>query len=130
MMTSERIVISTERAPKALGPYSQGVRSGELVFTAGQIPLNPATGVLNTGTIEEQTHQVLGNLAAVLEAAGSSLHHVVKTTVFLADLNDFQRMNAVYAGYFSDKPPARSTVQVSKLPLGASIEIECIAVAK
>ena len=129
-MTSERIVISTERAPKALGPYSQGVRSGELVFTAGQIPLNPATGVLNTGTIEEQTHQVLGNLAAVLEAAGSSLHHVVKTTVFLADLNDFQRMNAVYAGYFSDKPPARSTVQVSKLPLGASIEIECIAVAK
>lgn len=129
-MTSERIVISTERAPKALGPYSQGVRSGELVFTAGQIPLNPATGVLNTGTIEEQTHQVLGNLAAVLEAAGSSLHHVVKTTVFLADLNDFQRMNTVYAGYFSDKPPARSTVQVSKLPLGATIEIECIAVAK
>ena len=129
-MTSERIVISTDRAPKALGPYSQGVRSGELVFTAGQIPLNPATGALNTGTIEEQTHQVLGNLAAVLEAAGSSLHHVVKTTVYLADLNDFQRMNAVYAGYFSDKPPARSTVQVSKLPLGASIEIECIAVAK
>ncbi len=129
-MTSERIVISTERAPKALGPYSQGVRSGELVFTTGQIPLNPATGVLNTGSIEEQTHQVLGNLAAVLEAAGSSLHHVVKTTVFLADLNDFQRMNTVYAGYFSDKPPARSTVQVSKLPLGATIEIECIAVAK
>ena len=129
-MTSERIVISTDRAPKALGPYSQGVRSGELVFTAGQIPLNPATGVLNTGTIEEQTHQVLGNLAAVLEAAGSSLHHVVKTTVFLADLNDFQRMNTVYAGYFSDKPPARSTVPVSKLPLGAAIEIECIAVAK
>ena len=129
-MTSERIVISTDRAPKALGPYSQGVRSGELVFTAGQIPLNPATGVLNTGTIEEQTHQVLGNLGAVLEAAGSSLHHVVKTTVFLADLNDFQRMNTVYAGYFSDKPPARSTVQVSKLPLGAAIEIECIAVAK
>ncbi len=129
-MTSERIVISTDRAPKALGPYSQGVRSGELVFTAGQIPLNPATGALNSGTIEEQTHQVLGNLAAVLEAAGSSLHNVVKTTVFLADLNDFQRMNAVYAGYFSDKPPARSTVQVSKLPLGATIEIECIAVAK
>ena len=127
-MSNERTVISTDQAPKALGPYSQGVRSGELVFTAGQVALNPATGVLNTGTIEEQTHQVLRNLGAVLTAAGSSLHQVVKTTVFLIDLNDFQRMNAVYAGYFSDKPPARSTVQVSKLPLGASIEIECVAV--
>ena len=112
-MKNERTIISTDRAPKALGPYSQGVRSGELVFTAGQVALNPATGELNTGTIEEQTHQVLRNLGAVLDAAGSSLHHVVKTTVFLSDLNDFQRMNTVYAGYFSDKPPARSTVQVS-----------------
>lgn len=129
-MNNERAIISTDQAPKALGPYSQGVRSGELVFTAGQVALNPATGELNTGTIEEQTHQVLRNLGAVLDAAGSSLHHVLKTTVFLADLNDFQRMNAVYAGYFSDKPPARSTVQVSKLPLGASIEIECVAVIK
>ena len=106
---------------------SKILRLGLFQLVAGSLSVL-FLGVLNTGTIEEQTHQVLRNLGAVLAAAGSSLHQVVKTTVFLVDLNDFQRMNAVYAGYFSDKPPARSTVQVSKLPLGASIEIECVAV--
>jgi len=123
----QRTIVSTTHAPAAVGPYSQAVRIGDLIFTAGQIGLNPATGVIEGRTIEEQTDQVLRNLKAVLEAAGSSLDRVVKTTVFLADMNEFKRMNAVYTTYFPADPPARSAVQVAALPLGARVEIEAVA---
>lgn len=119
-------IISTDKAPAAVGPYSQAVRVGDLVFTAGQVALDPATGKLVEGGIEEQTRRVLQNLAAVLEAAGSSLDRVVKTTVFLKDMGDFAAMNAVYAEFFPTDPPARSTVEVSALALGALVEIEAI----
>lgn len=119
--------IATEQAPAAIGPYSQGVQVGNLVFTAGQAAVDPATGQLVAGNIEEQTRQTLRNLQAILEAAGCSMADVVKTTVFLTDINDFQAMNRVYAEFFPVAPPARSTVQVSALPLGARIEIEAIA---
>jgi len=122
----KREIISTDKAPAAVGPYSQAVRVGDLVFTAGQVALDPATGKLVEGGIEEQTRQVLQNLAAVLEAAGSSLDRVVKTTVFLKDMGDFAAMNAVYAEFFPTDPPARSTVEVSALALGALVEIEAI----
>ena len=122
-------VIATDQAPKAIGPYSQAIRVGHFVHTAGQIALDPATGELVSGGIEEQTRRVLQNLSAVLEAAGSGLSGVVKTTVFMADLGEFARMNAVYAEFFPRNPPARSTVQVAALPRGAKVEIECIAVA-
>ena len=122
-------VIATDQAPKAIGPYSQAIRVGHFVYTAGQIALDPATGELVSGGIEEQTRRVLQNLSAVLEAAGSGLSGVVKTTVFMADLGEFARMNAVYAEFFPRNPPARSTVQVAALPRGAKVEIECIAVA-
>ena len=124
----ERHVIQTSKAPAALGPYSQAITSGGLVFAAGQIPLDPATGELTGATVAEQTERVLANLQAVLEAAGSGLAQVVKTTVFLTDLGTFQEMNAVYAKYFPDRPPARSTIQVSALPKGARVEIEAVAV--
>lgn len=120
-------VISTPNAPQAIGPYSQAIRAGQLIFTAGQVALDPATMQLVAGDIEAQTRQVMQNLAAVLTAAGSSLAQVVKTTVFLQDLNDFARFNAIYAEYFPGPPPARSTVQVSALPKGAQVEIECVA---
>ena len=122
-------VIATDQAPKAIGPYSQAIRVGHFVYTAGQIALDPATGELVSGGIEEQTRRVLQNLSAVLEAAGSGLSGVVKTTVFMADLGEFARMNAVYAEFFPQNPPARSTVQAAALPRGAKVEIECIAVA-
>lgn len=122
-----RRAITTERAPYAIGPYSQGVQVGNLVFTAGQAAVDPATGQLVAGSIEEETRQTLRNLQAILEAAGCSMADVVKTTVFLVDLNDFKAMNSVYAEFFPIAPPARSTVQVSALPLGARIEIEVIA---
>ena len=122
----KREIISTDKAPTAVGPYSQAVRVGDLVFTAGQVALDPATGKLVEGGIEEQTRRVLQNLAAVLEAAGSSLDRVVKTTVFLKDMGDFAAMNAVYAEFFPTDPPARSTVEVSALALGALVEIEAI----
>jgi len=122
-------VIATDQAPKAIGPYSQAIRVGHFVHTAGQIALDPATGELVSGGIEEQTRRVLQNLSAVLEAAGSGLSGVVKTTVFMADLGEFARMNAVYAEFFPQTPPARSTVQAAALPRGAKVEIECIAVA-
>ena len=121
-------IIHTDSAPKAIGPYSQAVRAGNLVYTAGQIALNPTTGELAGATIEEQTRQVLSNLKAVLEAAGSGLDKVVKTTVFLTNLSgDFARMNAVYGEFFTSNPPARTTVQAAALPRNALVEVECVA---
>jgi len=126
---SSRRIIQSARAPNAVGPYSQAVRCGGFVFSSGQIPLDPATGKLVEGSIDDQTRRVLDNLAAVLESAGTSLASVVKTTIYLTDLGDFAAVNRVYGSYFPTDPPARSTVQVAALPLGASIEIEVIAEA-
>ncbi len=125
----KKAVISTERAPAAIGPYSQGIRSGNFIFTAGQIPLDPATQQVVASGITEQTTQVLENLKAVLEAGGSGMERVVKATVFLKDFNDFAAMNEVYGAYLgkSGAPPARSTVEVSRLPRNVLIEIELIA---
>ena len=120
-------VIHTDKAPKAIGPYSQAIRTDTMIYTAGQTALDPATMELVPGGIEEQTRQVLNNLRNVLEAAGSSFEHVVKTTVFLKDMNDFSKMNAVYAEFFGDTPPARSTVAVAGLPKGGIVEIEVVA---
>jgi 2-iminobutanoate/2-iminopropanoate deaminase len=123
-------IVKTTEAPQAIGPYSQAVRAGGFVFASGQIPLDPRTGEFVAGGIAEQTEQVLRNLAAVLEAAGTSLDSVVKTTVFLADMNDFAAMNEVYGRYFSkDAPPARATVEAARLPRDARVEIEVIAEA-
>lgn len=127
-MPLTREIIATPNAPAAIGPYSQGVQIGDLIYTAGQIPLVPETGKLIEGGIEEQTRQVLQNLAHVLEAAGSSLAHVVKTTIFVTNLGDFAAINKVYGTFFGDNPPARSTVQVAALPLGANVEIEVVAI--
>jgi len=124
----KREVIATKKAPGAVGPYSQAIRVGDLVFTAGQLAFDPATGKLVEGAIEEHTRQVLRNIAAVLEAAGSSLDKVVKTTVFLKDMGDFRAMNEVYGEFFPNEPPARSTVEVANLALGALVEIDAIAV--
>ncbi len=129
-MTLIKEVIIADNAPKAVGPYSLGIRVKDVIYTAGQVGLDAGTGKLVGDSIEEQTHQVLINLKSVLEAAGSGLDRVVKTIVFMADLADFQRMNAVYAEYFTEDPPARSTVQVAALPLGAQVEIECVAVTR
>lgn len=130
-MTTNREIISTSKAPAAVGPYSQAVKvGGHLIFTAGQIALSPQTGVLVEGGIEEQTRQVMQNLSHVLEAAGSSLSLVVKTTIFVTDMNDFAAVNKVYGSFFAGDPPARSTVQVAALPLGARVEIEAIALAR
>lgn len=127
-MTSRQAVHSDD-APKAVGPYSQAIRSGGFVFTSGQIPLDPATGQLVSGPIEAQTRRVMQNLSAVLAAAGASFGAVVKSTIYLTNLADFAAVNAVYASYFSSDPPARATVQVAALPLGASVEIDMIAEA-
>ena len=123
-----RQAVSTEKAPKAIGPYSQAVRAGSLLFVSGQIPIDPATGDLVKADIGTQTRRVFDNLSAILKAAGASLDHVVRTTVFLADMGDFAAMNEVYAGYFSTPAPARSTVQAARLPKDARIEIDVIAV--
>jgi len=125
----DRVSITTDRAPKAIGPYSQAIRCGGFLFTSGQVALDPATGELWRGTVEEEVARVLDNLGALLRAGGSGLDAVVKTTVFLTDLKDFEAMNAVYARYFGMAKPARSTVQVSALPRGARVEIEAIALA-
>lgn len=121
-----REIIATSAAPAAIGPYSQGVSTGALLFTAGQIGLDPASGKLAEG-VENQTRQVMANLAAILAAAGASLDRVVKTTIFLQDMADFAAVNAIYGAAFSATPPARSTVQVAGLPLGALVEIEAVA---
>jgi 2-iminobutanoate/2-iminopropanoate deaminase len=128
-MSTTRQVIATAEAPGAVGPYSQGIVTEHLVFTAGQIPINPATGKVEATTIEDQTRQALRNVDAVLRAAGSGLHKVVKMTVFMTNLGDFKAMNGVYAEFFPDQPPARSAVQVVALPLGVQIEIEAVALA-
>ena len=128
-MTESKIVISTPDAPAAIGPYAQANKAGGFLFTAGQIPLDPSTMKVVDGDITPQTERVMLNLAAVLSAGGASFGSVVKTTCFLANLDDFAAFNAVYARYFGDAKPARSTVQVAKLPLGVLVEVECIAVA-
>jgi 2-iminobutanoate/2-iminopropanoate deaminase len=120
-------IVSTDRAPKAIGPYSQAVISGGWAFLSGQIPLDPATGQVVEGDIAAQTARVFDNLKAVLEAAGSSLDRVVKTTVYLKDMGEFARMNEVYATYFTAGPPARATVEAAKLPRDVRVEIDCIA---
>ena len=122
-------IIATDRAPRAIGPYSQAVRAGNLIFASGQIPIDPSTGEFVAGGIAEQTEQVLRNLTAVFEAAGIGLAQVVKTTVFLADMEDFVAMNEVYGRFFAQQPPARATVQAARLPRDARVEIEAIAVA-
>jgi 2-iminobutanoate/2-iminopropanoate deaminase len=123
-----REAIATDGAPKAIGPYSQAVRMGGLLFCSGQIPLDPSTGHLVTGDIATQTRQVFANIGAVLQAAGASFGHVARTTVYLADMNDFTAMNEVYATFFSTPAPARSTIQAAGLPKNARIEIDVIAV--
>ncbi len=125
--SSTKQAVFTSQAPQAVGPYSQGIVMNGFVFTAGQIPLDPSNQQMIQGGIEEQTRRVLMNVKAILEAAGSSLDRVVKTTVFLADMNDFAAMNKVYAEFFGDTPPARSTFAVGALPRGALVEIETIA---
>jgi 2-iminobutanoate/2-iminopropanoate deaminase len=124
-----REIIKTESAPAAIGPYSQAVRAGGFIFASGQIPLDPKTGEFVPGGVAEQTEQVIRNLTAVLEAGGCGLDSVVKTTVFLADMNDFAAMNDVYGRYFKENPPARATVQAARLPRDARVEIEVIALA-
>jgi 2-iminobutanoate/2-iminopropanoate deaminase len=120
--------IQTEKSPAAIGPYSQGIVAGGFVFCSGQIPIDPATGQVLTGGIEEQTRQVFKNLSAILEAAGSSLEHAVKCTVFLQDMNEFAAMNKVYAEFFPGLAPARAAYQVVRLPKDVKVEIDCIAV--
>jgi 2-iminobutanoate/2-iminopropanoate deaminase len=122
-------IIQTEQAPKAIGPYSQAIKSNGFVFASGQIPIIPETGEFVAGGISEQTEQVLKNLSRVLEAAGSGLNRVVKTTVFLADMEEFAAMNEVYGKFFSVEPPARATVEASRLPRDARVEIEAIALS-
>jgi 2-iminobutanoate/2-iminopropanoate deaminase len=122
-------IIATDKAPPALGPYSQAVRAGDLIYTAGQLGLVPGTRQFAGPDIEAQTRQALENIKAIVEAAGSCLKHVVKTTVFLQDIGEWPAMNAIYAEYFAEEPPARSAVQAAGLPMGARMEIEAVAVA-
>ena len=125
----DKVIIHTDAAPAAIGPYSQAVKAGDLVFCSGQIALVPGTTELAQGGVAEQTRQAMKNLAAVLEAAGSSLDGVLKTTIFLTDLGDFAVVNEVYGSFFGDAPPARATIQVAALPLGSRVEVEAVALA-
>jgi 2-iminobutanoate/2-iminopropanoate deaminase len=127
MEQTKLIKTHTSDAPAAIGPYSQAIRCGQFVYTSGQIPLDPASGKIVGSDIQAQTHRVLQNLQAVLKSAGASLESVIKTTVFLASMNDFQSMNTVYTSYFGEHAPARSTVAVAELPRKALVEIECVA---
>ena len=120
--------IQTDKAPRAIGPYSQAIKAGGFLFASGQIPIDPETGQFVAGGIAEQTEQVLKNLSAVLQAAGSSLERVVKTTVFLADMDEFAPMNEIYGKFFAEQPPARATVEAARLPRDARVEIEAIAI--
>ncbi len=122
----QKEIVTSDKAPKAIGPYSVAVKVGHFVFTSGQLGMNPASGKLVEGGVEAETRQALTNLSSVLEFAGTSLANVVKTTIFLRDINDFARMNGVYGEFFKENPPARSSVQVAALPLGAAVEIEAI----
>ncbi|NTV35697.1 MAG: RidA family protein [Anaerolineaceae bacterium] len=124
----EKTVVTTDKAPKALGPYSVAIKYGDLVFTSGQVGINPETGNIVDGGVEAETRQVLTNLKNVLAASGTELGQVVKTTVFLRDMADFAKMNAIYAEFFTENPPARSAVQVAALPKGAAVEIEAVAI--
>ena len=119
--------ISTSQAPAAIGPYSQAIRANDLLFISGQIPLEPESGAMLEGTIGEQTKRVMDNIKAIVEAAGGTIDSIVKTTIFLTDLAHFQEVNGVYGSFFSDPPPARATIQVGALPLGAGVEIEAVA---
>ena len=120
-------VITTDQAPKAIGPYSAGIQVNGFVYTSGQLGMDPETGVLVDGGVEAETKRALENLRAVLQAGGSDLDHVIKTTVFLRDINDFAKMNGIYETFFSNQPPARSAIQVAALPKGAAVEIEAVA---
>jgi 2-iminobutanoate/2-iminopropanoate deaminase len=120
-------VVATDRAPQAIGPYSQGIKFNGMIFVSGQIPLDPTSMQLVTGTIEEQTRRVLMNVSAILQEAGSGLDKVIKTTVYMKDMNEFEKMNAIYGEFFSNNKPARATVQVARLPKDVSIEIDAIA---
>jgi 2-iminobutanoate/2-iminopropanoate deaminase len=122
-----RQAVSTPSAPQAIGPYSQAIRSGSLLFVSGQIPIDPATGSLVDGDIAAQTHRVFQNIAEILKAAGASFDRVVRTTIYLADMNDFAKVNEVYGGYFTAPFPARATVQVARLPRDSRVEIDVIA---
>jgi 2-iminobutanoate/2-iminopropanoate deaminase len=123
-----RQAVATDRAPKAIGPYSQGIRAGNLLFVSGQVPIDPATGNIIEGDIKTQTDRVMRNLTAILEAGGASMDHVVRCTVYLADMNDFAAMNEVYGSYFSQPAPARATIQAVRLPKDARVEIDVVAV--
>lgn len=125
--STPRQAVSTSGAPAAIGPYSQAIRSGNLLFVSGQVGINPTTGLVVEGGVVAETHQVVQNLSAILEAAGASLAHVVKTTVYMADLSEFDAMNGVYASYFSAPPPARATIQAARLPRNVRVEIDLIA---
>lgn len=126
----EKKAIETEQAPSAIGPYSQGMQAGNVVYTSGQLPIDPTTGDMVEGSVADRTHQTLKNLTAVIAEAGGTLNDVIKTTVYLKDISDFQEVNSVYAQYFQEPFPARSAFQVAALPLGADLEIEAIAVIK
>lgn len=127
---TQRTVVQTAQAPQAIGPYSQAIRMGDLLFCSGQIPLDPKTGQLVAGDVEVQARRVLDNLKAVVEAGGSSLDRVVKTTIFLKSMGDFAKVNEVYATYFTSAPPARSTVEVARLPRDVAVEIEAVALTE
>jgi 2-iminobutanoate/2-iminopropanoate deaminase len=127
-VTAVKDAVSTDTAPKAIGPYSQAIRAGELLFVSGQIPLDPATGQMVVGDVTQQTRRVMENIAAVLKAAGRTFADVARTTIYLADLNDFVKVNEVYGSYFVEPYPARATVQVARLPRDARVEIDAIAV--
>lgn len=123
----KKVIISTEEAPSAIGPYSQAVKAGHFLFVSGQLPINPETGDLVSGSIKEKTGMVIENIKVILEKAGTDLDSVVKTTIFLTDMSDFSAVNSIYTRYFGNSPPARSTMQVAALPKGAEIEMEVVA---